>query len=652
MHERARMNTRSETPTVPLRRLIIALELFTALTAFAGGVALFFWRHGSGVFPLSLLQWSPFSTFTVPAVLLGGVVGGTSLAACVLVWRRSPFAIDAMLLGGGALTVWTIAESAILREVSWLHGVYAALGLAVLASGVRAAWRSGVPRHRWLVAVTACEAVGYLAPSISGVLSAKAGLGAWPQAALLVAAGAFEGQLLGAGQARAFPFAVRKARYATATSLAAAFVWACVMTAMLLGASDVPVAVFVVAAVIAGPLSLVAIGFAQWRVLRETVRPSAAWIAWTALAWAAALPLSFAPGPFVDASTPVVVHLVLWSSGGLLMAWVMALITWQGVRQVSGARSLRARFLADLAHSELPQPGDSPSPAVTEADLAALPEPARRYFRFMGVLGRPRDRTFRLSFVGRFRAGPTAPWRACEAWQYNTGSEVTRTFAMRLRVAGLPVIGRDLYRSGHGRMLVRLLDRVTVADGKGEAFDVGELTTYLNDLVLLAPSMLLTPAVTFSEGDAQSFEVSLHDHGLKVTARVLVDGRGAPINFVTMDRYLENPERSGEMLRAQWSTPVDDFQEIDGRKLPTRATAVWHLPSGALPYADFQLVRDATSSRVSHVPGRARAFALSRNGSASASRSTPALWTSASPPSWLARTSPHAKVSRGSPVRN
>jgi hypothetical protein len=52
------------------------------------------------------------------------------------------------------------------------------------------------------------------------------------------------------------------------------------------------------------------------------------------------------------------------------------------------------------------------------------------------------------------------------------------------------------------------------------------------------------------------------------------------------------------MLRARWSTPVGGFQDVDGRKLPTHATAVWHLPSGALPYADFELVRDSVAFNV------------------------------------------------------
>lgn len=583
---------------MPLRRWIASLELFAAVTAISGGAALLMAGHGNVFLPISLLESTPFATFTIPGVLLGAVVGGASLACALLVWRRSALAIDSMLLAGGAMLVWIVAEAAILRKFNWLHLIYAALGAVVLTVGIVAAWRSNQPRHKWLVIVTLGEATGFLAPSLAGTLSSAAGMEGWPQAMLLVLAGAVEGLFLGVGQASAFPFRVRTGRYVASTALAAAVVWGCVMSVMLLGRSGAPIAVLVMLAATVGVIGLLVIGVAQWLVLRAQIRASAAWIAWTALAWACALPFSFAPGPFVDASTPIGVHLMLWGASGVVMAWVMAVITWQGVRRVTGATTFRAKFLDELSDAFLPSTEAGELAPVTEADLIGLPEAARRYFHFMGVVGRPRDRSFRLSFVGKFKAGPTAPWRRCEAWQYNSSTEVARIFAMRLRLAGLPLIGRDTYVGGHGRMLVKLLDRLTVADGQGMEFDIGELTTYLNDLVLLAPSMLLTPAVSFAAIDRGSFEVSLSDHGLKVSARVFVDDRGAPVDFVTTDRFLENPAKKGEMLRARWSTPVAGFQEIDGRRMPTRATAIWHLPTGELPYADFELVRDSVSFNV------------------------------------------------------
>jgi hypothetical protein len=81
---------------------------------------------------------------------------------------------------------------------------------------------------------------------------------------------------------------------------------------------------------------------------------------------------------------------------------------------------------------------------------------------------------------------------------------------MRIDFAGvLPMFGVDRYRAGHGRMHGRLLGLITVADGSGPEFDIGELTTYVNDALMLAPSMLLTPAVRWAAVDDHSFDVSI-----------------------------------------------------------------------------------------------------------------------------------------------
>ena len=61
-----------------------------------------------------------------------------------------------------------------------------------------------------------------------------------------------------------------------------------------------------------------------------------------------------------------------------------------------------ARLMREVSALGLP-PHPGSEPAVTEADLAGKPEPAQRYLRYMGVLGRPRDRSFRIGLRGRFR---------------------------------------------------------------------------------------------------------------------------------------------------------------------------------------------------------------------------------------------------------
>lgn len=252
--------------------------------------------------------------------------------------------------------------------------------------------------------------------------------------------------------------------------------------------------------------------------------------------------------------------------------------------------SMYSRFLREVASAGLPAvPG--PVEVVTSSQLASLPEPAQRYMRFMRVEGHPQDWSFRLGFTGRFRTKPQQPWMKCEAWQYNSRVTVARIFHIRIRFAGLvPVIGRDTYIRGRGRMLIRLLGLFTIGDGTGEEYDIGELVTYLNDAVLIAPSMLLVPEISWASVDATSFDVTLTDHGGAVTARVIVGGDGAPTDFSTTDRFCYNPDEPKSLMRARWTTPIAGWEVIDGRPRPTGAQAVWHLPRGPFAYADFGLI--------------------------------------------------------------
>lgn len=231
---------------------------------------------------------------------------------------------------------------------------------------------------------------------------------------------------------------------------------------------------------------------------------------------------------------------------------------------------------------------------VSEADLAPLPGPARRYLRAMGVVGRPRDTSFQLAWKGRFRTGVGSPWLRCEAWQRNTVGPISREFRMRLWAAGiLPVHGRDSYEDGHGRMLIRPLNLFTTARAIGHEFDIGELVTWLDDAILFAPSMLLTPGVTWLEADATSFDLDVVDRGLRVHGRVRLDDRGLPLYFVTHDRWCANPVDRGRLIRAQWRTPVDEWAETGGRMTPVRGRAIWNLPQGEFPYADLRVVPES-----------------------------------------------------------
>ncbi len=229
--------------------------------------------------------------------------------------------------------------------------------------------------------------------------------------------------------------------------------------------------------------------------------------------------------------------------------------------------------------------GTPSSEIVEERSVAQLPAPVGDYMRFMGVVGQPRDASLRASFSALFRRSPGA-WLPCEVLQYDQRLPIARVFMMRLSLGGLlPVIVRDNYLNGHGTLRAKAFDVLSVAEGHGSELDVGELVTYLNDAILMAPSLLLGPETTWSAVDARTFDVQLTDGPTSVKARVWLDERGAPVTFSTRDRFFDAP--GGKRVRTEWRTPIEGWQKVGARQLPTRAHAVWMLPTGPFAYADF-----------------------------------------------------------------
>ena len=174
--------------------------------------------------------------------------------------------------------------------------------------------------------------------------------------------------------------------------------------------------------------------------------------------------------------------------------------------------------------------------------------------------------------------------------------EITRVYAMRIRFAHLvPVYGHDTYARGSGRLHIKLLDLLPVADSHGHEYDISELITYLNDAVLLAPSMLLNPATAWTQADDHSFDVTLTDAGHTVSARVFLDERGAPVDFHA-DRYATLPDG---LVLARWRTPVTRWETAPGRRpLPGPAMAVYDLPDGPFPYAEGHFVPDSLAYNI------------------------------------------------------
>jgi hypothetical protein len=105
-----------------LIRTLAGLTLFGAISA-AAGAWLAISAKGGGV-PLEYLDHSPFDSFVIPGLVLGGVVGGTQGAAAIAVIARRRIALLLSTVAGFGMLIWIFVELAMLRQYSWLQTVY------------------------------------------------------------------------------------------------------------------------------------------------------------------------------------------------------------------------------------------------------------------------------------------------------------------------------------------------------------------------------------------------------------------------------------------------------------------------------------------------------------------------------------------------
>jgi hypothetical protein len=122
-------------------RICIAVLILLGIGALAGGIALVAKPDGSVMqFDLKLLAGSPFADYFMPGLILGGLFGVGSFVVAAMGLRRmrlAPFL--AFAIGCGQM-IWIVVQLAIIKELSFLHPTFFAVGLVVAASAVAWGW--------------------------------------------------------------------------------------------------------------------------------------------------------------------------------------------------------------------------------------------------------------------------------------------------------------------------------------------------------------------------------------------------------------------------------------------------------------------------------------------------------------------------------
>lgn len=195
---------------------------------------------------------------------------------------------------------------------------------------------------RWVRIVALGQVAAFTLPLTAALVVADRADG-WARLLVLMAAGAGGGALLGWAQALVLRGALagfRRRDWVVRTALAAGVAWSIGLAPTALEPiwQQWPGAVQAMAALDAVAVLLLAVGVAQWTVLRRHLRGSGQWIAWTAAGWPAGLAVFFlvAIPLWHPGQHPVLVGIVGVLAGAGMAVATAAVTGWGVIRLLRG----------------------------------------------------------------------------------------------------------------------------------------------------------------------------------------------------------------------------------------------------------------------------------------------------------------------------
>ena len=216
-----------------------------------------------------------------------------------------------------------------------------------------------------------------------------------------------------------------------------------------------------------------------------------------------------------------------------------------------------------------------------------MPESVQKYLAYVGVIGKEKVKNVRVVCDGDFKLDPGKDWVKISSQQYNFFDDPARFYFIQANMFGVPVIGLHSYTDAKASMLIKLAGLITVADGRGPEMNRAETVTVFNDMCLLAPASLIDQRIQWETIDSQTVKATFDNNGSKISALLYFNDKGELINFVSDDRSYSPTGKTFQ--QASWSTPVKDYKEINGLKLPTYGEAIWHFPEGDYCYARLNI---------------------------------------------------------------
>jgi len=226
----------------------------------------------------------------------------------------------------------------------------------------------------------------------------------------------------------------------------------------------------------------------------------------------------------------------------------------------------------------------------TTDDIASVPDPVQGYFTNVLQEGQEYVSTVRLKQEGKLRSGGAdSDWKPFTATQHITvdppgflwNATVRLWPLIRLRIT-------DLYRDGNGSAAISLFGVIPLGgDDQNPELNEGELLRYLAEAVWYPTALLPSQGVHWTAIDDSTAMATIEYGGATamLTFHFTENDEVAKVHAAERPRRVDNGYEP-----TPWTGHWDDYQTVNGMRIPTTGEVVWHLPEEDMTAWQGQLI--------------------------------------------------------------
>lgn len=245
--------------------------------------------------------------------------------------------------------------------------------------------------------------------------------------------------------------------------------------------------------------------------------------------------------------------------------------------------SSKTKMEFDVAATDLIAEADHQEDVFMQEDIAGLPAPVQRYFKYCGYIGSQKMSYIKIDYQDvDFVFSEDKPIKI-DYTQYDFVNQPNRIAYIDSSMYGVPFEGLDVFLDGTGAMKGVIAKLFMLFNQTGDVMDQSSQVTFLSE-ILLFPSAALQEYVTWEAIDDLHAKAVMAYYGISVSGNFAFNEAGEMLSFETDDRSAVASD--GSSKRVKWSVVYDAYKEANGIKRPTAFRAVWHYDDGDLVYFD------------------------------------------------------------------